>query len=614
MSSLESARPSDEDEFFYMQCRAAYLAVFRSSLANICSKQQLCRVLQQAGRNPSHATLNKYWTSKTTKLNFDDFCEILKCERKTEEAELIRAFRKLDVNNDGYLTHSVLEKALTSRGEKMTAEEVNAVFSLVDINNDGKLDYAEFCRQLASTVEQCQTAALENLKADAKLKRQNFGSQLYSPPKSSVASPSSASTSQHAESDSTTKKDSQCPSRPPSARSRRSSLSNSVTMVSSSSKAAKVLEPPGLQDWHRICMKGCFFVEDNGSISSLQYRLHLPQTSSIYLTIQPLNLSHRPDKPQRWMNVDTALFVTSAGETKEDSSLVCFTESKDKEKYVWKGELNAGTYHLLPFTSGCRLRKQGKNSFPDKSVKLVYKTDTGELDLTSELREVLSEIFEVIDLDGNGLLSMEEYNFFELRTSGEKCDSDAWAVCKENFDMRKNQLTRQGFMELNLMEATEKDGDPADLWMTLESMGYNRLLEMVEACPFQIDVYCEGTRPSMQPLNMDSGTKLLNQALQKSITSRFGAKALRGHDNVFIYTYKGDCRISSLIANKANQKVTVHVNNEQSRNCCSSRGMTTFAVEVPPRTKMVCQHVLPMNENQDWIYNCVETSLSSTSS
>ncbi len=47
-------------------------------------------------------------------------------------------------------------------------------------------------------------------------------------------------------------------------------------------------------------------------------------------------------------------------------------------------------------------------------------------------REVLSDIFEVIDMDGNGLLSLEEYNFFELRTSGEKCDKDAWAVCKGN--------------------------------------------------------------------------------------------------------------------------------------------------------------------------------------
>lgn len=69
-------------------------------------------VLQQAGRNPSHATLNKYWTTTTSKLNFDDFCEILKHEEKTEESELMRVFKKMDVNGDGYITHSELEKAL----------------------------------------------------------------------------------------------------------------------------------------------------------------------------------------------------------------------------------------------------------------------------------------------------------------------------------------------------------------------------------------------------------------------------------------------------------------------------------------------------------------------
>lgn len=37
------------------------------------------------------------------------------------------------------------------------------------------------------------------------------------------------------------------------------------------------------------------------------------------------------DKPSSWMTVDTSLFVMSAGETKEDSMFVCFTESKDKE-------------------------------------------------------------------------------------------------------------------------------------------------------------------------------------------------------------------------------------------------------------------------------------------
>lgn len=71
-------------------------------------------VLQQAGRNPSFATLNKYWTPTTSKLNFDDFCEILKSERKTEEAELMRVFKKMDTNGDGYITHSQLEKDLTT--------------------------------------------------------------------------------------------------------------------------------------------------------------------------------------------------------------------------------------------------------------------------------------------------------------------------------------------------------------------------------------------------------------------------------------------------------------------------------------------------------------------
>lgn len=31
------------------------------------------------------------------------------------------------------------------------------------------------------------------------------------------------------------------------------------------------------------------------------------------------------------MAVDTALFVTSPGEAKEDSTLVCFTEARDRE-------------------------------------------------------------------------------------------------------------------------------------------------------------------------------------------------------------------------------------------------------------------------------------------
>lgn len=41
----------------------------------------------------------------------------------------------------------------------------------------------------------------------------------------------------------------------------------------------------------------------------------------------------------------------------------------------------------------------------------------------------------MVDLDGNGSLSLEEYNFFEMRTSGEKCDAEAWTICKGKFEL-----------------------------------------------------------------------------------------------------------------------------------------------------------------------------------
>ncbi|KAF6109712.1 hypothetical protein HJG60_010932 [Phyllostomus discolor] len=133
--------PLTEEEIFYMNCRAAYLSVFKSSLENIISKDQLYLALQHAGRNPSQKTVNKYWTPQTAKLNFDDFCIILRKEKPASKAELLKSFKQLDVNDDGFILHTDLYKLLTKRGEKMTLEEVNAIINLADVNADGKFDY-----------------------------------------------------------------------------------------------------------------------------------------------------------------------------------------------------------------------------------------------------------------------------------------------------------------------------------------------------------------------------------------------------------------------------------------------------------------------------------------
>ncbi|XP_028666777.1 EF-hand calcium-binding domain-containing protein 7 [Erpetoichthys calabaricus] len=607
-STRQNSQQMDESDF-YTNCRAVYLTMFKSSLENITSKEQLCTVLQQAGRNPSQKTLNKYWGPKTSKLNFDDFCEILRKEKPTGRSELMQAFREIDVNGDGFITHSELYKVLTSKGERMTREEVKAIISVADTNSDGKLDYKEFCKLFMSTTEVCQKRALERMEADNKMRRQQFGSHSEGFSKSSLSHTANPSlgTNQQAEMDVTPRKgEGKSSMRPSSARSRRASVSSTISMgASGGSKTGKLLMPKSVQDWHHTALKGCFFLEEDGEISSHQYRLDVPQTSTVFLTIKPMNLSQVEEKPSSWMSVDAMFFIVKDHEDLDDMRVVCFTELREKEKFGWKGELSSGVYYILPFTTGCRLKKKKKNI--KEQAQLVCRGEGGKLALTKEFRAALSDIFEVIDLDGNGLLSLEEYNFFEQRTSGEKCDEEAWAVCKENFDTKKNELTRQGFMDLNLMEAIDRNGDPCDLWVTLESMGFNRALEMVEACPFILDAHSEECKLRLKAVNLKQSSKVLDTAICKSVMAKGEAKVMKGSESVTIYTYKNDFRITSVIANKSNQKVTIHVNSEQSKNCLSSRGISMFAVEVPPRSNVVCQHVLPINERQEWIYNCTES-------
>ncbi|XP_043941489.1 EF-hand calcium-binding domain-containing protein 7 [Protopterus annectens] len=603
-----------EEEIFYTNCRAAYLSVFRSSLENITSKEQLCIVLQKAGRSPSQKTIDKYWTSKTSKLQFDDFCEILKREKPLTKTELLKAFQIIDKYNSGYITHDDLRKVLSLKGEKMSQGEIHAVIELADVNSAGKFDYNKFCTLFTLTAEQCLKSSVEKLENDAKIKRQQFGSHSEKSPErfSSPASKMFSGTRWNSEEEITPREitprkgENKSSSRPSSSRSRRASISSTISMGASSTKNSKSLEPKNLKEWQNASLKGCFYLEEEGGCINHQYRLYLSQKTTVYLTIKPFNLSQIEEKTCPWMSVDTALYVVKEkSENSQNVEPICFTEFHDKEKFYWKGELVSGIYRLLPLTTGCRLRKKKKQITGE--AKLLYRNSSGDLTLTKEFRSALSDIFEVIDLDGNGLLSLEEYNYYEMRTSGEKCDEDAWDLCKKNFNTQKNELTRQGFMELNLMEAEEQEGDPSDLWVTLTSMGYNKALEMVEACPFIIDVYTEKSKPKLKVISLEQGGKLLNMAVCKSVVDKGEAKMMKGYDEVVIHTYKSDTRITSVIENKGSTEVTVHVNMEQSKNCINSRGLNSFAVEVAPKSEMVCQHVMPVNERQEWIYHCNES-------
>ena len=43
-------------------------------------------------------------------------------------------------------------------------------------------------------------------------------------------------------------------------------------------------------------------------------------------------------------------------------------------------------------------------------------------------RQALEDIFDLCDLDDNGTMSKDEFNWFNLRTSGEELGEDEWEV------------------------------------------------------------------------------------------------------------------------------------------------------------------------------------------
>lgn len=291
-----------EEEIFYMNCRAAYLTVFKSSLDNIISKDQLYLALQHAGRNPSQKTINKYWTPQTAKLNFDDFCIILRKEKPTSKAELLKSFKQLDVNDNGSILHTDLYKLLTKKGEKMTREEVNAIINLADVNADGKFDYIKFCKLYMATNEQCLKTALEKLEVDSKLRRQQFGSHMEGSPERDPSPVPKASPRiiRKTDQESFSNKGDTSNSSLATARQFKTSVSLTVTMGADSNQNSKLIEPHSIKEWQGVQSKGCFFLEEDGEIISHQYKMQIAQRSLVYITIKPLNLSQAEDVWVDW--------------------------------------------------------------------------------------------------------------------------------------------------------------------------------------------------------------------------------------------------------------------------------------------------------------------------
>eukprot|EP00112_Aurelia_sp_Birch-Aquarium-sp1_P010503 Seg224.11 transcript_id=Seg224.11/GoldUCD/mRNA.D3Y31 product="EF-hand calcium-binding domain-containing protein 7" protein_id=Seg224.11/GoldUCD/D3Y31 len=601
-SSIEKREEYDENKAsFYESCRSVYLMVFDDTKEEITSTEELTLLLQYAGHNPTKKMINGIWGDNTDSITFYQFCDILKDGSPMSRDALIKAFRKIDVNHDGYITHDELLNVLTMHGERMTKSEVRTLMDDSDYNGDGKLDYKEFCDMMLATARRCSDLSGYSKKKEKSLKEKEKDrkASIVSKKKSFREDPKKSEVMEE-----------RPPSRPSSAKKlskkgkdtgKHSDDSDHNVLEASASRTIK--EPSDLTKWRYRNIKGCFYVEEDGNIESHQYRLVVLEKTDIFVTVKALTPKYGKYSKEL-SDSDITVFLM---EESKGGKLVAFTETEIEQKYCLRANVEAGTYQLLTFTSGVLLSQH--REAPDSPAKLVI-GEGEDAKFTKVCKETLYEIFYRCDLDGNGFLNRQEFNQFQMKTSGEGVDDDAWDVVKEEFEMNnKEEITPDGFLKLNLMEAQDPDGGTDELWVTIESMGYNKALELVKAFPFQIEVFTRKGDSALEPLGVSGGGKPLQKCINESIKTTSRQRPFKDNKNIVLHISENIVRTTLAVENKTYVPLRIRLRCNESRNILSKQDSLDFVCNLDSKETQIVDHLVPKKRRQEMKIVCEESIL-----
>ena len=113
-------------------------------------------VLRVVGTNPTEAEVRRACGTMNPddRINFTQFLPILQSIMKAQETPSVRefadGFRVFDKDLSGLISSGELRHLLTSLGERMTDEEVDALFQGHE-DKDGNICYEEFVKAIANS-------------------------------------------------------------------------------------------------------------------------------------------------------------------------------------------------------------------------------------------------------------------------------------------------------------------------------------------------------------------------------------------------------------------------------------------------------------------------------
>ncbi|RNA11121.1 EF-hand calcium-binding domain-containing 7-like isoform X5 [Brachionus plicatilis] len=233
----------------------------------------------------------------------------------------------------------------------------------------------------------------------------------------------------------------------------------------------KLLLPKNYKKWFSKSTKGGFYFNQNiNGIIANSFALDLKHKSTLFFTIEEFKT--KLHSIYELENMDVSILVIKDDEI---LSVKSFTETKIENKCCAKVDLASGRYFLFPFTTGCHLKKR-QSDYTRTKVELFKQDLKGKMSLSKKFRDALDVVFDLVDLDSNGKLSQDEFNLYSFITSNEDIPDNEWKFLGELVGLKKNELTKESFIELHVIEANREDTDLTDIMSRLTNLGFNKSL------------------------------------------------------------------------------------------------------------------------------------------
>lgn len=541
------------DEPHHKELHAAYLCVKSSVAEDLSSSQEATLALQYAGFNPSEKLLKKIWGENATNgITFEEFLGICRKLKSPSVNNIYELFSSVLGITDGKVSLSKFKELVLVDGESkiLSEHDIDYIIHEADVLQGDGVDCAKLTQVICHTIQELKQLTIEKLDEKNNLQKQS----------------SKTFTKRHHKANSNSENE---------------------------------------NAWFTSVLKGNFYL-DQPSVISHQYNLNISQGGETVVKIEPVALEEWHRRSGR-MDVLAYVFQETADGGR---TFVGVTDKRDSNNVnYWQGELSAGHYLIIPFTSGCHLPTSAPS--PQSKVELIIQdhSNTGQVLLTRQFKSLLLRIFDQLDLDASGGLSKQEFNLYNWRTSGEEVQEDEWAVVQSNFAVHNNELTPEGFLDLHQLEAEDSGGAEDDLWLSLQAMGYNDYGQVVGCVGYNISALSQVCNPSLLVCGLRSGGLLLDKAIVRHIMENSEPIRVKNVMDLIKFEHMNKDRASIVLQNKSQQSVTLRVDVSQSTNIISHRGELVVTLELPAKSAIVAHHIIPKNENLPWNLECVEVLL-----